>query len=825
MTKAAAKTQQPVAVPPNLQAEQGLLSIVLGDNGAIALVADQLRAEHFAEPFHQVIYTACQQLVSEGLGANPVTLRSRIETHPTYAEAGGDAYLARLAALGIPANSAGGYARAILENHARRSLVATAEKVIAEATTGSTRLLDVANLAATRSASVVETLAGTTARRTRHTFAQAVAAAIDLAAEAYQNEGVPRGAVMTGIGALDRHIGGFLPGDLVIIAGRPGMGKAQPLTAKVRTVSGWKKMGDLRLGDELTSLDGARSIVSAVYPQGQKKVYRILFSDGRETRCCGEHLWRVHYRHWDVPRVINTQEIIRLLSRKRYRHRLWIDLAPSHHQDDKQTEQLPIDPWVLGALLGDGSFARDSVRFSSAEEEMVSRLDCLVGDGVTVVSGGSHPYNYRVRGKTRRNQNHVLFAARHLGLDTTRSHSKFVPHQYLDAGYYVRLRLLQGLMDTDGWVEKHGTVRISVVSPRLAADIQELARSVGAWAKVATKDSHYLKHGERVSCRLAYTVTICHPNPACLFTLTAKKARCKPQTVRKMPVIVSVEPDGVEECQCISVTHGSRLYFTDDYVLTHNTAVAGHIAFSAATSGKPSHVLSLEMYAPQLTVRQISAAMPHPKVPYNRIMKGRFSEAEFHSIVDTTRRIMDTPMGISDPGRIPLAAVEAEITRIKTENPAVALFVVDYLQLVKTGEGSGHKSRAEEIGDITATLKGLASRLGVVMVVLSQLSRAVEAREDKRPQMSDLRESGAIEQDADIILFPFREEYYLARNEPKPNTTEHIEWQDKMNAITGTMELIIAKFRMGSPATVRCRADMATNSIEDMPEDRQPEMF
>src|SRR5262249_23393497 len=148
---------------------------------------------------------------------------------------------------------------------------------------------------------------------------------------------------------------------LVIIAARPSMGKAQPLDARVLTEKGWKTMGDLEVGDDLASIDGRPSTVIGVYPQGAKQIYKVTFSDGRATECCGEHLWRVHYRSWPAPRVLQTDEVAMLLTHKRYQKRLWIDMASGdfgHH------EPLPIDPRVLGLLIGEGDF--NSLSFSTA---------------------------------------------------------------------------------------------------------------------------------------------------------------------------------------------------------------------------------------------------------------------------------------------------------------------------------------------------------------------------------------------------------------------------------------------------------------------------
>ena len=156
------------------------------------------------------------------------------------------------------------------------------------------------------------------------------------------------------------------------------MGKAQPLDAQIKTNDGWKSMGDLQVGDRLASFDGQPSFVTGIYPQGFKQIFKVTLSDGRQTECCAEHLWRVMYRDWSEPRVINTMRLIEMLACTRYKNRLWVDNISGDFGHDRE---LPIHPWVLGALLGDGTLAlsHSSVMFSTKSPEMVERMNALMG--------------------------------------------------------------------------------------------------------------------------------------------------------------------------------------------------------------------------------------------------------------------------------------------------------------------------------------------------------------------------------------------------------------------------------------------------------------
>lgn len=255
------------------------------------------------------------------------------------------------------------------------------------------------------------------------------------------------------------------------------------------------------------------------------------------------------------------------------------------------------------------------------------------------------------------------------------------------------------------------------------------------------------------------------------------------------------------------------------------TCVAIEMARANAAAGVPVDYNSMEMGAAQLGFRLLSSSILGRNVSYQRIKNGHVSEDEFHDIAEAARALAKMPLTIIDNDAMTITALGAEVARSKARRPDTRMVVVDYLGLIR-GTGSARQNRQEEVSQITAELKRMARRHGVVMVVLAQINRGVESRDNKRPQVSDLRESGSIEQDADVIIFPFRESYYLGREEPAPNTTEHIEWRDKMAAAHGQMEILIAKNREGRIGTVRVGVDMATNKFTDIAGDNaQPEMF
>ena len=234
------------------------------------------------------------------------------------------------------------------------------------------------------------------------------------------------------------------------------------------------------------------------------------------------------------------------------------------------------------------------------------------------------------------------------------------------------------------------------------------------------------------------------------------------------------------------------------------TALATNIAYYAAKkildSNKKSSIafFSLEMSSEQLSTRILSE---QSRIKSNDIRMGKVSEEEFNRLIESSRNIHELPLYIDETPAITISTLSNRARRIKRLF-GLDLIVVDYIQLMTTGS-KRFDGRVQEISEITQGLKALAKELGVPVLALSQLSRAVEQRDDKKPLLSDLRQSGSIEQDADVVMFVFREEYYLERKEPKLGTIEHGEWQSKMNEILGTADIIIGKQRHGPTGNVK----------------------
>ena len=247
------------------------------------------------------------------------------------------------------------------------------------------------------------------------------------------------------------------------------------------------------------------------------------------------------------------------------------------------------------------------------------------------------------------------------------------------------------------------------------------------------------------------------------------------------------------------------------------TALATNIAYNAA-----QHILkrqektsvaffSLEMSSEQLSTRILSE---QAKIKSDDIRRGKVTEEEINRYIETSRNIYNLPLYFDETPAITIATLSNRARRIKRLF-GLNLIVVDYIQLMRSNSNRSD-NRVQEISQITQGLKALAKELSVPVLALSQLSRAVEQRDDKQPQLADLRESGSIEQDADVVMFVYREEYYLERKQPKLGSIEHAEWQSKMNDVNGLADIILGKQRHGPTGTIKVEFEGIYTKFKDL---------
>jgi len=365
-----------------------------------------------------------------------------------------------------------------------------------------------------------------------------------------------------------------------------GGGKAQPLTSKILTPKGWKLMGDMKVGDEIFAYDGTITKVTGVFPQGEKEIFEVTFNDGAKTHSCEEHLWKTktykerNYstrakklnKSWECGegKIRNLKEIKGTLIANHLG-------AKNHSIDmvgriDFPQKQLPIDPYLLGLLIGDGCLRGNKVMFSTPDIELLDSILGILPDNMGIKKLAGNKYDYLLVSEDK-NKNPLTAELRELNLMEKLSNDKFIPEIFKYTTFENRVALLQGLLDTDGTVAKEGTkVYYTTVSKQLADDIKDLVNSLGGTAQINTKIPKYTYNGEPKIGQLAYNLSVKLPSDILPFRLNKKAKRAIPKTKYKpIRYFTEVKSVGFQEAQCISIEHESHLYITDDYIVTHNT--------------------------------------------------------------------------------------------------------------------------------------------------------------------------------------------------------------------------------------------------------------
>jgi len=807
--------------PHNLDAEQAVLGALIFDNALLEKLPT-LTAEMFYDPCHGRLFQHCARRITRGMVADALTLKDFAREDAGIKEIGGEGYLLTLVENAARFTSqAIQYADIIRDTHARRTLIKAAQEALGSALRPSDEmpLAEIVDKAESAFRSVLTGDGGADI---------GLRDAASIVTEALRKPLAP--GVSSGLAAMDRTIGGFYAPDLIVIAGRPAMGKAQPLDSNVLMADGaWRAMADLKPGDRVASVDGADSRIVGIYPQqGDLQSYRITLSDGRSCEACGEHLWLVRYREWPTARVLSTDTLREMLTRSRYRNRLWIDPINGRFGEHRS---IGIDPWLLGVWLGNGTGATASFQISTASPTLEQNLRAL-GEHTGYALVHQPPYEFRLttpRGKA----NPLLAALRDLGVANCGSHEKFIPEVCFSLPDYDRLALLRGILDTDGWAERFGCTRYSSASAQLAQDVARLARSLGCWVGETQKaEPIYTYKGERRRGRTAYILTISGRQD--VFREPHKLARISsPRRFHKRLTIASITPTRIAPMQCIQVSHPSHLYITDGYIPTHNTSLAVNLAVNVARASKVDEdgqllrervvaFFSMEMSAEQLAGRALArSAMARGNMAFSYSDLRSRKRPHADHVAKLTQGLPDL-LRINERGAHTIASLRAACRDIRSRYKALDLIVVDYLQLM--ADSSGRKDgRVQEITAITGGLKALAKDMQCPVIALSQLSRAVEMRQDKHPQLSDLRESGSIEQDADIVLMVYREHYYLMQQKPQQEDGEtksafddrELEWDARVSRSLNKMEVIVAKNRHGQTGSMELWCDLAADAIQD----------
>lgn len=400
-----------------------------------------------------------------------------------------------------------------------------------------------------------------------------------------------------------------------VLIGEPGVGKAQPLDAKILTPNGWTTMGEINIGDDVLTPTGKISKVIGVYPQGEKNIYKISFKDGRSTEACGEHLWKVYgvpvgkerKKSWSI---LNTLDIKDKLENTSYK--LKIPLVSENIIRDENINYV-INPYLMGLLLGDGHFGKYELSLTTDDNEIVENVEKIIGSDykLSVNGNGIKTNTYRINisedklneKRTKYNKNdrihQLLEEADLLQLTETKSNNKFIPEKYKKGSLTQKISLLQGLMDSDGTVTKTGTLQYSSVSYKLIKDMQELIWSIGGVASISEKQTYYTYKGVKKLGQVSYILSIRYHSPKNLFLLERKKEKVPnnyqySKTLKNN--IVKIELIGKKEAKCIMIEDNNHLYITDNYIVTHNTSIVEGLAQLIKDGNAPRTLINKRIF-------------------------------------------------------------------------------------------------------------------------------------------------------------------------------------------------------------------------------------
>jgi replicative DNA helicase len=569
----------------------------------------------------------------------------------------------------------------------------------------------------------------------------------------------------------------------VIIAARPGMGKCLGKGTKVLMFDGSLKnvqdvqAGELLMGDDSTP----RKVLSIA--RGRENMYWVHQNHGISYRVNESHILSLkrsrregNHEHGEILNI----EVKDYLTKS--------DKFKSNYKGYKvavefDEKPLPLNPYFLGLWLGDGHSY--SSRITNQDQEIIDFMGKYANElelELVEYAQEGKTKNYAItKGHRGKNDFSVQAILNELNL----LENKHIPNQFLVNTKENRLALLAGLIDSDGhYNDEFHVYEITQKNKTLAKQIKFLCDSLGFKTSFVSKTASIKEIGFESE---VYRVRLSGDLDSIPARVERKKARTRESIIDWRHTGIKVEFDKVDDYYGFEID-GNRLFLLEDMTVTHNTAfIVSALRNAAVDFNFPVAIFSLEMASLQLVNRLISA---EAELESEKIKKGNLAEFEWQQLVHKTNRLSTAPIFIDDTPALSILELRAKCRRLKAEH-GIQMIVIDYLQLMK-GEMGGN--REQEIASISRALKGIAKELSVPVIALSQLSRGVETRGgDKRPQLSDLRESGSIEQDADIVMFLYRPEYYKITVDEEGMPTQ------------GMAEVIIAKHRNGSLENVKLK--------------------
>ena len=771
-------------LPPQApELEMAVLGALMLEKDALTSVIDLLKPESFYKDSHQRIYRAVIRLFDKSEPIDQLTVVHELREMGELEAAGGPFYVANLT---LKVNSAANveyHARIITETAIKRELIRISSEIQRDAfedTTDVFKLLD-------DTESALFEVSESNIRKNFDDMRSLMGKAIkELEEKKNQADGLT--GVPTGFTALDRVTSGWQPSDLVIIAARPGMGKCLGKGTKVMMFDGDLRNvedvceGDLLMGDDSTP----RRVLSIA--RGRENMYWVRQNKGDDYRVNESHILSLKrsrnegpHRHGDVLNITVKDYLAKDPKfRSNYKgYKVAIEF---------EARELPVDPYFLGVWLGDG--ASDNCRITGQDPEIIGYLHeyaAALNMQVTVGVVENRCNSYGIT-KGRQGGNIAEYSLqdelRQLGV----LGNKHIPKAYAINSTENRLRLLAGLIDSDGHLDPVSNgYEITQKNHRLARQIKFLGDSLGFRTSLTKRRATISSIGYESE---VWRVRLYGDINRVPVRVARKKAQPWASPVNWRQTGITVELDKVDDYYGFEID-GNRLFLLQDMTVTHNTAFVVSAMRNAAVDFKKAvAIFSLEMSSLQLVNRLISA---EAELDSEKIKKGSLADHEWQQLNHKITALSAAPIYIDDTPGLSIRELRTKCRRLRSQKD-VQMIIVDYLQLMSGNTDGRGGNREQEIASISRALKGIAKELNIPVLALSQLSRSVETRGgDKKPQLSDLRESGSIEQDADMVIFLYRPEYYGLDQDAEGNSTQ------------GVGEVIIAKHRNGSLETVQLK--------------------
>lgn len=771
--------------PQNIEAEEAILGGILLDPEAISRVNEMLRSHHFAIRAHQIIYNGMSQLHNQGKATDLMTVTTWLIDHGNLEQVGGQAKIAQLVERTVSAVNIDQYAELVIDKFTRRKLIQAGNEVTELGYQTAEKLEDVLDKAEQKIFALTQDRPqqdlvpiGTTLINTFQDIEE-------------RNEGIALPGIPCDFYDLDAMTGGFQRSDLIIVAGRPSMGKCIESNSEIVLRNGEiTTIAEIyqRQKAELLTLQNNWQFTftqpSVFVDDGIKPVFAVTTRLGRyiETTINHPYLTMEGWQplanlqpgdHIAIPRQIPvfgketiSQSEVQILVDS---IGLWGKKA---HEKTVPNIVFQLERSLV-ALFLNRLFATDGwasiltagqvqLGFCSVSEKLTRQIQHLLLRFGIIASLKNRSVKYQ----------DTYRQAWQLDITDPISIQTFIT----EIGIFGKETALNKASEILANKQYH-TNRDLI--PRQIWQEIAIAKGSKPWSKLANRagikgasNIHVGKQSLRRE-RLGQLATALDNLP--LQELATSDIY--------WDEIVSITPMG--EKQVYDLTIPDTHNFVANDICVHNTSFSMNIAYNIALKQKlPTAIFSLEMSKEQLAQRLLSA---EAKIESNRLRSGRISQNEWEPLTAAIGTLSELPIFIDDTPNITVGEMRSKCRRLQAEQGgAMGLVLIDYLQLM---EGSSD-NRVQELSKITRSLKGLARELSVPIIALSQLSRSVEARTNKRPMMSDLRESGSIEQDADLVIMLYRDEYY------NPDSPDH-----------GIAEIIITKHRNGPTGTVKLLFD------------------